>query len=795
MGQQEELVNIGEIDNAEEGISTGLILGNNGIVSIETSDPPIEAPYVKEEIQEIENVTESKSIVPAIENKQSRLQQENSNLNVALFHKEDKIIQKKEDIVYNTYGDLHSTPELSIALDDALNFNLSPKDIKEKWHPYMSDDFIIKSLEERVPYGWIYEDGTKIIYNLSDFIDKMPHGIVDKKVTGIGATTLEIESERNSIIVLPTRILAYGKAIKHPKTLYVGGAFKGRNSPTFEEINKYLGDENIKYKKILVVADSLEKLLTEHFELFSYFLMVDEIDILQSDSNYRPNLGKVMDIYFKFSPKDRCLVTATMNDFSNPDLKFECRFDMSWCFQVRRKIRLIHDNNIDGCVIETIKNHPQEKIFIAYNSISHILNIISCLDESLKGECSILCSSQSKVEAGNYYSEELNDNKLPKRITFATCCYFTGIDIEDSYHLITVSNIKRSYAALSVNRMNQIYGRCRTGYGILSDTIIYNSLDLKETFEYYNSYPKYLIKKATKVIELLDTANSIEAKDVELMDLFSIIKEAIQSKTVEKSYGESVELVRKNINNKYIPAYLNIDYLAEKKKMYLELYSNPEKLKEALIKQGHKVILCSQDTKKTEQQIEVEEDSKDIKSRLQHKSYEKVIDAILKWSSSDSLEFHLNYIGNEWNKLEKGLLLRFKELYRYADIGSTLKCIAELEGKNSKAYKVMHNAFIYWALDDKHPFKADINMSFKKGEKYSPEDIEQILIPIIKYHLHKKLSQRSYILFFNTVFATKRVKEKGKNKYTIEGNNPYGLEKQGERIPRDENNLLKYFNL
>lgn len=47
-------------------------------------------------------------------------------------------------------------------------------------------------------------------------MDKMPHGIVDKQVAGIGATSLEIDSKRNSHIdwnkkysqLFPMRIVA-----------------------------------------------------------------------------------------------------------------------------------------------------------------------------------------------------------------------------------------------------------------------------------------------------------------------------------------------------------------------------------------------------------------------------------------------------------------------------------------------------------------------------------------------------------------------------------------------------------
>ena len=63
---------------------------------------------------------------------------------------------------------------------------------------------------------------------LSDTITELPHGIINKTETGIGATTLELNSKRNSIIVEPLKVTASAKAKKH-KALYVGspiGFFK-----------------------------------------------------------------------------------------------------------------------------------------------------------------------------------------------------------------------------------------------------------------------------------------------------------------------------------------------------------------------------------------------------------------------------------------------------------------------------------------------------------------------------------------------------------------------------------------
>ena len=148
-----------------------------------------------------------------------------------------------EETVPNTYGDLHDAPVEYIG--EGAGIKTIPQDT------------VITSLDNLLfgrPPEVIREEVGDSFWNLADFIDKMPHGIVDKQIPGIGATTLEINSKRNSIIVFPTKALAYGKHSKHPNTLYVGSEIKGEKV-TNQQIEEYLAKDG--YKKLLVVADSL----------------------------------------------------------------------------------------------------------------------------------------------------------------------------------------------------------------------------------------------------------------------------------------------------------------------------------------------------------------------------------------------------------------------------------------------------------------------------------------------------------------------------------------------------------
>ena len=702
--------------------------------------------------------------------------------------KEDELAKELVEVVPNTYGDLHDAPVEYIEI-------LSSGKVGET--KTIPQDTVITSLDDllfgRVPEV-IREEVGDSFWNLADFIDKMPHGIVDKKIPGIGATTLEINSKRNSIIVFPTKALAYGKHSKHPNTLYVGSEIKGQNEKvTNQQIEEYLAKDG--YKKLLVVADSLGRLLGIIGKNYrDYFLMIDEVDVLQTDNNFRPQLENVIDYYLIFPPKNRCMVTATMKEFSNPHLKTECRFPITWQYNTHRNIDLLHTDNITQAVIEKVISHPTEKIFIAYNSILQIRNIIASLDEETRKECAILCSEASIKEAGEYFVPKLGDNDtLPARINFATCCYFTGIDIEDSYHLITVSDVRRSHSMLTLDRMTQIHGRCRKVNGILSETIIYNTLGYVSVMESMDSYAVTLLHKAKKVLKVIESADDIMQGDHTLTDLFAMVKEAIREKAQERIAGnELINLTRKDVHGKDVPAYLNIDYIIERTELY-STYFMPETLKEVLSKQVKIISYKSLNYDVSPEQSSIEKANKDAQNKLTESYIQEAINNIKLLSTTGQLNDNTLYSYTRYCRSKTKIFLeRFIKLYRYVDLDSLLHQLWEIRTSNNLAFKNFNNTVMYWALDEEHPFKVAIRRSFTLNKSYSASEIQEILTPIVQYHLHKVLKPRKYVALLKNMYAVDRT---SRNKYIIRKENPRGFKEPTGRIATKENNLLKLFML
>jgi len=698
-----------------------------------------------------------------------------------------------KEIIPNTWGDLRD-----INLNEKT-FRATDEGIIETELDLALYDKVIDSLGAIYlgkSYG--FENGKVIAgeddYRLNTYISKIPHGIVDKKRPGIGATTLEIDSKRNSIIVVPTKTLAYNKVINNFNNVncqYVGSKIdSNRGATTKQEIISYLNDNSIKYKKFIVVADSLEKRVINLLEKVlgkdiydNYFLMVDEVDMLQSDANYRPRLEDVMDIYFRFNKKNRCLLTATMMEFSNHFLQYETRFDLT-DYKPKRNLNLIHTNNINALVKREIEKHTNDdkKVLIAYNSIIQILGIIFNLNPELQKKCAIICSDASEKEAGGYYAV-LNNNKLPNKIVFMTCSYFAGVDIEDTYHLITVSNAERFFQVLSIDRMTQIAGRCRIEKGILSETIIYNTP--KDRFRLNDgTFQEYLLNRAHKIIELYNAADEISKYDNDLKMLFKIVKKAIQEKSTEKVGGEEITLTRPNIAGDYVPAYFNIDSIVEKKILDSGYYMIPSMLKDKL-SETHNIISYESVLLDKKQSQEEAEEKSNNRIKEQFDSYIEEAIALVK-----QLEAHGKLNDEELKKLlkyakrnTKDFYERFMKLYKYADNDLIINLLWEIRAENKKSFKDINNSVIFWALEDNHPIKSDLSNSLIIGNVYLASELHEILKPILEYHLHRIIKPRGSISLIKAFYTLKRPR----SKYRVIANNPKGFTEHKMRISKDEN--------
>ena len=120
--------------------------------------------------------------------------------------------------------------------------------------------------------------------HLADVMDKIPSNVIlNKQITGCGATTLEINAARNSIIIEPNVPVIVGKATKHPNV------FPVYEKVTFEDVEAYLQKQIDDYRKIVTTPEGYDKkvkpALSKHIKNYkeSFFLLFDECEKIIQD--------------------------------------------------------------------------------------------------------------------------------------------------------------------------------------------------------------------------------------------------------------------------------------------------------------------------------------------------------------------------------------------------------------------------------------------------------------------------------------------------------------------------------
>lgn len=557
-------------------------------------------------------------------------------------------------------------------------------------------------------------------YKLSDIFETTPWGVIKKNRTGIGATTLELTAKRDSIIVVPTRALAVSKVISTGfiegtqkfKCHYVGSNYEGFAN-THSSIEVYLDDSQIEHKKFLVVSDSLGRLL-EHIKSHGrgsndFFLLVDEIDSYQYDNTYRPDMEKVIDHYFTFPWYNRCMLSATVSEFSNPKINEEPFFDLVFMDPPKRKIDLIHAPSICSELAAYIEylfsNAPDQKILIAYNSIEKILATINLLKSPIREECAIYCSERSKYKIPEYYAE-FKEDKLRRRINFITCTYFVGIDILDQYHLISVSDVSQLYSVLSTDKFTQIAGRCRHENGLLSETLIYNTFI--KSYEYNRD--ELLPKIQTLTNKILAGYDPVIGEFFK--DLGYDIKSLVEKSKFYYQSDTSYPLLRIGINGNLDISYLNIDAFLIMMGIKHELYISPDNLGATLSSQ-HNVWLIPP----TYTEFQYKETMAIAEAKLKIKNNEKVvIDTIIdELSTFQTIDQRREYIIDLlWNYSPYedylNLFLEFQEYVAFEDLLRVLP--RNVTPGNIKQFK---NSARFWALDDDHVLKKEIREKLPIG--------------------------------------------------------------------------------
>ena len=309
---------------------------------------------------------------------------------------------------------------------------------------------------------------------LSDVMNEIPSNcILSKRIPGCGATTLELDTNRSSIIVVPNVPVIVSKCNKYPNLL---GVYEGVSQ---SQIIEYL--TNNPTRKIMTTPESFGKVKAAcekcNINIYTeFFLLEDECHQIIKDVDYRPDIVMPMNDFFLFNRK--ALVSATPIGFSDPRFEenhFEI-IEITADYDYRQDITVTHTYNIAKAVGQYLESHNETVCFFV-NSVVEIYSIMNQF--SLLENSAVYCAPKSRSKLKNEYGftnahTEWSADTM-KKYNFFTGRFFTAFDLELDYNpdLVMITDpYNAEYTMLDVDTdCIQICGRFRNG--INSATHIY----------------------------------------------------------------------------------------------------------------------------------------------------------------------------------------------------------------------------------------------------------------------------------------------------------------------------------
>jgi len=291
--------------------------------------------------------------------------------------------------------------------------------------------------------------------------------IIFKNLTGIGATTMEInDKSRHSIIIEPNVPVIMGKEKKHPEVL---GVYRGVSE---KHINEYLLNDNIPCKKILTTPESFEKIFLASIEFNSpfnfyndFFLLFDECDRISKDIDYRETIADPLFRFFKF--KNKAFISATAVEPSDPLFKeqgFEY-LSIHPTYEITKKLNLFVTNNPYSLLEQLLKTYPSEQNFIFFNSVKGIEKVISKL--KISKESAVFCSDKSLDDVKDRvgFASSMIEEEQFLKYNFLTSRFFSAVDIDTDYDcnifLISDTDVAEHSTIDPSSEAIQIIGRFR----------------------------------------------------------------------------------------------------------------------------------------------------------------------------------------------------------------------------------------------------------------------------------------------------------------------------------------------
>ena len=270
---------------------------------------------------------------------------------------------------------------------------------------------------------------------------ELPKGILNKGVTGCGATSVAIEDEHKTIICCPRINLIKNKVSQHKGLLGVYGDVKN------DEIMAYL--EKTETPKIMVTYDSMPRLAKLIEDRTDWRVVVDEYQYLLIDSGFRSDKAiALLDVLNEFDYVTYLSATPIADKYIYKMEQFEDvpYTELVWGNRVEKIFveRVVSAKPIDNA-IKIVRNYqngnfPSEgeavskECVIFLNSVTNIANIVRQTKLPPEDVNIIVADTEENRKLVRQIDEGFDIGSIPlegephKMFTFCTSTAFAGCD-------------------------------------------------------------------------------------------------------------------------------------------------------------------------------------------------------------------------------------------------------------------------------------------------------------------------------------------------------------------------------
>jgi len=432
---------------------------------------------------------------------------------------------------------------------------------------------------------------------LIDVLPEIPtNTILNKALTGLGATYGEIKANRHSIILEPNVPVIVGKckSEKH-KNDNLLGVYEGIYT---EDVINYL-EKSEKHYKILTTPESFKKVKEAFSELdidiySQCFCLFDECQKIVQDVIYRSDIALPIDDFFKFDNK--AFVSATPIISEDPRFK-EKEFNTIQIvptYEYKKEMELITTNNI----LEAIKTVLREYTSFENVSICFFLNSTDTIEAIIKQlgispYSSVFCSPKSVnilKERNHVKAYPMWDIKKMKTFNFFTSRFYSALDIELETKPEVIMITDLFYAEHSMidpdTEAIQIIGRFRNGVSSIKHITNTNPNLPVKTKEEIESFLTYHENGYNYLKNLINTCTELSVREI----LRDILKHAFYHKFIDNNENKNyfalenykdeakVKTYYNNLDNIYA-AYINCPFFITIRKKLLLPLGDFERLK------------------------------------------------------------------------------------------------------------------------------------------------------------------------------------------------------------------------